>query len=679
MCKKKINLFNVIFISLVYMGIISCSQERLQTKDDLSVIPLPREVLAGKGFLKIHANEFSVGLADSLSALLPLLERDYYHLFAHQIVSGTKKSVTFETDVSMPEESYSLHVSDKIHIKAGSKHALMMGWVSLLQLIDFRDDELYIPECVINDAPVLAYRGLLLDVARKFHSIESVYQQVDLCRWYKINYLQLHLNDDQLFVFPSDAYPILNIPGKFYTKQELRELVQYADLCGVTIIPELDAPGHTQTMREAYPDLFGIPDLAMLDLGNPGVIEACKTIAGEMIAIFSSSPYFHIGGDEVWLGNFEKLPTTKEAVRKRNFASAHDLYLDYIVQMHEFVKSKGKQTLLWESFEGNGSEHVKIPADIQVFAWESMYQRPDSLIKNGYKILNASWKPCYITPQIRWTQQYIYDWNVLRWENFISYMPSFNGIQLDDTVFDKLIGTQMCAWEMTEEMDIPAVSLRLPALSENGWNPAAEKEYGHFRRRFLKTDEKIRRILFPANIEKKGIRFAEQHERFYNRENYFIDEMNVTVNPLVTDLQVRYTTDGTVPTGSSLVYKEPLKIDSTSIIRFGLFQGNKMVGYKSELYDKRPIEVLFAGNLQDLETLIDMTETFESQLAVQIKPLKEGLDIRYTTDGKYPTLESTKWETDLQVSENTRLNIQCFNSRGYKEGSLYRYNLKKNE
>lgn len=447
----------------------------------------------------------------------------------------------------------------------------------------------------------------------------------------------------------------------------------------VTIIPEFDAPGHTLTMRKAYPGLFGMPDLGMIDLGNPGVIEACKTIVGEMIRLFSSSPYIHIGADEVWLGNFEKLPTTKEAVKRGNFESAHDLYLDYIVQMHEFVKSNGKQTLVWESFDGNGGERVKIPDDIQVFAWESMYQRPDSLIKNGYKILNASWKPCYITPQIRWTQRYIYDWNVLRWENFIAYMPSFNGIQLDQSDFDKLIGTQLCAWEMTEEMDLPAVALRLPALSENGWNPMATKEYDFFFQRYQKTDAKIQQILFPADIDKKGTLFAEQHERFYNRENYFADKMSIAVTPAIPDLIVRYTTDGTVPTNASLIYTAPLEVDSPGIVRFGLFQENKLVGYKTDFYDKRPIEITFTGNQQNMETMIDMTETFDSQLTVQIKPLKEGLDIRYTTDGKLPTPDSQSWKTNLVIKDPVRLAIQCFNPEGKKEGSLYMYNLKKAE
>src|SRR5690606_23241317 len=106
----------------------------------------------------------------------------------------------------------------------------------------------------------------------------------------------------------------------------------------------------------------------------------------------------------------------------------------------------GKTTVIWESFAGQGSKHVKIPDDILVIAWETLYQRPDSLLENGYTIVNASWKPLYITPRQRWTAKQLHeDWNPYVWASWWDKAPSFNPITIEPN--PKVIGAQLCSWE----------------------------------------------------------------------------------------------------------------------------------------------------------------------------------------------------------------------------------------
>lgn len=668
--------FIIYFFLLLFF--LSCSEKTEITKNDISIIPYPKSVTYDFGFESFHKGQLTVSVPDEVSEIFPVIENDYYLLSGSNIKQAKKATLSFELNDNPENEEYMIDINKKkITIKGSTRKALLMGWASFLQLIQIHENKIRLPRCLIQDKPYLGYRGLLLDVARKFQSIESVKQIVDICRWYKINYIQLHLNDDQLFVFPSDAFPKLATKGKSYTKAELKDLVAYATQRGVTIIPELDAPGHTTTMRIAYPELFGESNLGMLDVANPDVLDACKTIIAEMMNIFHTSPYFHIGADEVWLGNFQQLESTKKAVKTNHFDTPHDLYLNYIIKMHEFVKSKGKQTLMWESFENNGSNKVKIPNDILVFAWETMYQRPDDLVKNGYTILNASWRPCYVTPQIRWTQSQIYHWNIWRWEHFLDFAPAWNPIQFEGDMKNTVIGAQLCAWEMTEEMNQPSITLRLPALSENGWNPNLQKDYAFFSERFKKSDDKLSQLLFPAKITKEGPTTGIKDERYHNRENYFSDKISVSIETTLPDISIRYTTDGTVPDIYSKPFTNPFTTDSSTNLRIGLFKNNRMIGYKSELLEKRPLVFSFTNTQNDPDSPIDRTECFTDFIQISHKLLIQDYIVRYTLDGSLPTTASPILPTEMNMNENVILKAQCFNKQGIKEGELYTFQLKK--
>ncbi|MFI3315884.1 MAG: family 20 glycosylhydrolase, partial [Rikenellaceae bacterium] len=387
---------------------------------EINVVPYPASVEIGQRRLLLN-DKLSIA---AQTAYLPLAELFSENLSSLTMLESRVTSKTSKGDIrfienpSMAVDEYKIVVNEQgIEVSGCSYSELSMGGVTLLQMIESRIEGYSVAYCEIVDSPQMEYRGLMLDVARQKIDIETVKQSVNLCYWYKIKYLQIHLSDDQSFTFPSQTYPKLPTENRHYTHDELKELVEYAKLRGVIIIPEFDVPGHTTAMRNAMPELFGEGKNSVIDIASEQACQAVETIISEMMDVFYTSPYFHIGADECWFGEYAKLPHVQEYVKAKGYDSVHDIYLEFIVRLHNFVKEKGFKTMAWESFSGTGSDKVTIPDDLLMFAWETAYQTPQDLLKNGYQIINASWKPTYITPGMRWSQEYIYKWNVRRWEN----------------------------------------------------------------------------------------------------------------------------------------------------------------------------------------------------------------------------------------------------------------------
>ncbi|MEI8045381.1 MAG: hypothetical protein WCL11_28490, partial [Verrucomicrobiota bacterium] len=132
---------------------------------------------------------------------------------------------------------------------------------------------------------------------------------------------------------------------------------------------------------------------------------------------------------------------------------------------------------------------MSIPRDIVVMAWDTGFYRPDSLVEDGYHIINACYQPLYVVGNAaspRWAQSYIYGWNMFRWEHYLSFRPAFRPIQLPAGA--PVLGAVMCSWEQKEAAEIPSLRERLPAMSERLWNPEANRPMSDFFWRFVHTD-----------------------------------------------------------------------------------------------------------------------------------------------------------------------------------------------
>ncbi len=629
---------------------------------NITIVPYPREIVLDKDNYFTLPNDYRVKSDKQFSPARDLLIDELALLTSINGTSGSYRSdILLKRDSSLDEEEYRMVVdSDKITISAATYNSMVMGVTSLLQMVDTMSRK--IPCCTINDKPHYGYRTFMLDVARQWTEMSTIKQCIDLCRWYKIRYLQLHLSDDALFTFSPKSYPQLPSVNRSYSRDELRDLVEYAKLRGVAIIPELDLPGHSTAMRAAMPELFGKYEWGVIDFVNEQACQAVEQITKEIIDIFYTSPYFHIGADEANLNAYAELEHVKQAVIDKGFDNVHDLYLEYVVRMHRFVQRCGKETIVWESFKDKGSRHVVIPNDLIVIAWETYYQTPQSLLANDYTIINAAWKPRYVCPGFRWSPQYIYESNLHRWENQWVEAPSYKSpIQLDSD--EPIMGGQLCAWEMADPDFVISLHARIPAMSETAWNDVNKQSFEDYNSRFKAVDSKIMRLLFPVKEQRDGFKAECNHALNDNRINYFGDVATVKLQPLHDGEYITYTTNGEMPTSNSKRLTEAITLTDSEQIKYGVYNSNgDIVGYRSVRYILEPIDVTHVGELLPVRDrdIVNVKEIFNSEISVVMKSSKTSGNIHYTTDGTAPTTNSPQYTQPIKLKSSTTLRAQYF-------------------
>ncbi|MCY2924687.1 MAG: family 20 glycosylhydrolase, partial [Planctomycetota bacterium] len=317
---------------------------------------------------------------------------------------------------------------------------------------------------------------------------------------YKVRYLQLHLTDDPLFMFPSKAYPLLGTKNDGgvapYTIEQLKGLVAYADARSVTIIPEYEVPGHSAAANRSMPDLFMIRGTkpyehhASINIAKPEVVKAVTTVVGEMCEVFRSTPFFHIGGDEADMALADQNEQFKAAEKQMGLANHTELYRWFVATMNDVVKKNKKTMIVWEGFSRHGKP--KIPKDVIVMAYEIRFYQPNDLVAAGYRVINASWTPLYVVNQTVCPPEDIYAWNPFQFKPFGAKLAD-KGVIVPPSPL--VIGAQMCAWEQPEASEIPSLRSRLPAMSERLWNPSAAQDFSHFNARFQNTDSLYTKLL----------------------------------------------------------------------------------------------------------------------------------------------------------------------------------------
>lgn len=500
---------------------------------DAPLVPMPKSIAPGQGSMTLGSR-----MVAATPELRPLAEVAVEEIL---LLTGRKLSVAEGGGIQPGDvwleitpgqkgasrnglnenQSYVLEVNDVARVRGGSYAAVAYGTVTLLQWLAGKSERTTLPRCVVRDEPSSAYRGLLVDVARKPHSIATLKRCIQLCRWYKIRYLQLHLTDDQMFTFPSTAFPKLATPGVAYTLDELRGLEQFATERGVVIVPEFDVPGHSGAAVNAMPELFSVQGgsrrgwSVTLNFAKEDACRAIETIIGEMLDVFRATPFFHIGADESEFGGFDQDPFFQEAYRKHRLNGepaaarpdraladrpemwikpeahpmAYEVFLRFVGRLNETVKQHGRQALIWEGFSPAGA--TKVPTDMLVMPYHMRNYPPHWLVDDGYSLINCCGDPLYVVKPPYRAVEAIYAWNVLRfgagnsaWNAPIVLKPSA-----------PILGAQMCSWEQTEEKELPSLRQRLAAMSERLWNPSFDEGFAEFSTRLDRTDKKFTALL----------------------------------------------------------------------------------------------------------------------------------------------------------------------------------------
>ena len=412
-----------------------------------------------------------------------------------RFTEGRGASVVLRVDPDMQSGEYSLRVQTaRVVLSSADEQGMQYALATLGQLMRVLDGRVSVPVCEVRDAPDCAHRCIMIDLARNWHPFDYLLSYVDLCWFYKVSRLHLHFTDDQSYTLQSDLYPKLATEGRSYSREDIAYLNKYAAERGISLIPEIDVPGHCTQFCQAYPEIFGtdniIPQTAQ-------AMEAMQALFAELCDAFPDAEYVHVGGDEAAIEKW----TTNEACRVYaescgiDFDCADKRYLaermlaNFVQKTAEAVMAKGKKVMAWEGFAPMVNEFVS--KDIIIHSWENYYQTTPQLIEAGFEIINSSWAPMYVvTPAAYWSQKEVFDWSIYRWRPVHPESP-YRGVTIEIPENARVLGGQLLAWGDTIPSNFPTVAEgvaeerrlvaeRMAALAENTWNAQKLRSYADF-------------------------------------------------------------------------------------------------------------------------------------------------------------------------------------------------------
>ncbi|HLP35761.1 family 20 glycosylhydrolase [Lacibacter sp.] len=577
----------------------------------VSIIPQPVELKLNEGNFSIDKNT-TVQFNASQAALKPAVD---FFLNAVKDISGialqqnkpAAKKVEFilAAQNAFKPEAYSLTVTPSlIQIKASSYAGIFYGIQSVLQTLPQvrTNAALQVPCMQINDEPRFKWRGMHLDVSRHFFSADVVKQYINLMAMYKMNTFHWHLVDDQGWRIEIKKYPKLTSTGAwrvdqndkvwgsrpqakpgeaatyggYYTQEEVKEIVAYAKTRNVTVVPEIEMPGHVASAIAAYPQLSCTqqPQLPLTGgnynnvssnycAGNEEVFSFLQDVLTEVIALFPST-YIHIGGDEVDKGPWKKCERCQARMKKEGLKNEEELQSYFIKRMEKFIVSKKRKMIGWDEILEGG-----LAPEATVMSWRGEAGGIEAA-KMHHDVVMTPGSPCYFDHYQAGpegeplaiggfnTVKKVYDYEPIPKELSAEQHKYVLGAQ--GNVWTEYISTA----EHLEYMVLP----RMLALAETVWSPAATKNWNDFSRRL--------HFHFKA-FDAKGLH--------YSPGNFTVDikpaakngKLEVGLFSEVPTASILYTTDGSVPTVSSAVYTQPIAVESTQTIRAVTVQNGKIM------------------------------------------------------------------------------------------------------
>lgn len=525
--------------------------------------------------------------------------------------NGTAIVLTIDKTIDNAE-GYKLDADTKqIRIAGASAAGVFYGIQTLrksLPLVNGKASQVSIPAVHITDAPRFAYRGTHLDVSRHFVTADSVRQFIDMLALHNINRFHWHLTDDQGWRIEIKKYPLLTQIGSkraqtvighnsgkydgkpyngFYTQKQIRDIVKYAADRYITIVPEIDLPGHMQAALAAYPDMgctggpyevwqkWGVSD-NVLCAGNDKTLTFIDNVLKEITQLFPSK-YIHVGGDECPKTQWQKCPKCQARIKALNLEakdghSAEERLQSYIItHASNYLKSLGRNTIGWdEILEGGLAEGAT------VMSWRGesggiaaakqhhdVVMTPNSyLYFDYYQSHDKANEPLAIG-------------GYLPLETVYSYEPMPKELTADEA--RHIIGVQANIWteymptfKQMQYMALP----RLAALSEVQWSQPALKDYNSFTNRLTE---------FTHLYDRLGYNYAKHlynvaiHVDSDNKWREILIHMTTAGNA-----EIRYTLDGTEPTANSILYTGAIVLQKSAKIRAAAFRDGKRSSVTSQ-------------------------------------------------------------------------------------------------
>lgn len=573
-------------VSLFFTG----CEGKLVEKVDL--IPQAQSVTIGNG---------SFPLQELRSMQVPPEWNETAKAFTELVQKTTGVSLTI-SDIDAPlslvkndkltEEAYTLEIErGRIVLEANDAQGISNALATLHQLIlTAKDNKL--PIINIQDKPRFGYRGLMLDCSRHFWTVDELKETLSQMAFFKLNKLQMHLTDNNAWRLAMDQYPELtakgtyysdfpDLSGKYYSTNDLKEIVKYAQALGIEIIPEVDLPGHAIALLaampqlsckggtfEAYPEELPLNQRKrgnenMLCIGNPESIRFAQEVVDALIQIFPSK-YIHLGGDEVPTAIWEKCPKCHALYKKEGMKEPGELQDYFTRKMSEYIRSKGKIMVGWDEIN---DRHAATPEDMLTVWRDNGLKAQKAALERGIPVVMCPQHGCYLD----WgyagnSTRKVYEWDPVTSQVTPEQEALVKGGQ--GALWTERVATQ----DRVEWMLYP----RLAALSEVFWTNASKRNWDDFYRRI--TD------FYPV-MRKMGINFYED-DALNEKEFAPTQEKPMLIRPASIDTNIplnspyhpEYAFDGKTNTffwgGSTInpshyftvILTEPAKISDIEII-----------------------------------------------------------------------------------------------------------------
>lgn len=594
------NYFSTLCAGVALTFLASCGGQQGEVKpynEGINIIPMPQNLVQNQGVFKLSSGTSFGATTDEAKTVAEFFAAKMRNATGYNISVSDKGDITLTLDAALDvnDEGYTLDVtSEGVTVKAKTPQGLFYGMQSFMQLLPAEIESAekasgiawQAPAVSIKDEPRFGYRGVMLDVCRHFIPVEDIKKQIDVLSLFKINRLHWHLTEDQGWRIEIKKYPKLTEVGSkridgegteykgYYTQEEIKEVVKYAQDRFITIVPELEMPGHELAAIAAYPELsckgeaitpriiWGVEDIVMCP-GKEDMFVFLENVIKEMVELFPGT-YFHVGGDECPKTSWKNCPTCQARIKKEGLKAdgkhtAEERLQSYVITRMEGVLAKyGKKIIGWDEILEGG-----LSPDATVMSWRGEEGGIASALQDHDVIMTPGGNGMYLDHyqgDSKIEPVAIGGYTTL--EKTYSYNPTPDTlVAMKKDHFVK--GVQTNIWtEYLYNVDLVEYRMypRVLALSEIGWTNVDRKNFDDFARRinnaYVRLDEHAVNYHIPQPEQPNGsCNFVA-----------FVDSTSLefkTTRPV----KMVYTIDGTEPTAQSTEYTAPLTFTETTTLK----------------------------------------------------------------------------------------------------------------
>ena len=674
-----------LLLSLLLSSCQSGNPSMPQEKATIAIIPQPQEVTPGEGYWLLDGQStLYVEDADSawrqLAAFAGETLRKHTGLALPNAAAATASLRIEHNPAILAPEGYGLAVDDNgIIITASQPAGAFYGLQTLLQLLPAtvydakasKPNHWWVPKVSIKDAPRFAWRGMHLDVARHYFDVATIKQYIDMLAIHKQNYFHWHLTDDQGWRIEIKQYPKLTdiaawrretlighyndqpqrFDGKryggYYTQEEVREIVRYAAERYVTVVPEIEMPGHAQAAIAAYPELACTPG-PFEPATKWGVFEDVfcpkeetfvflENVLSEVMALFPS-PYIHIGGDECPKVRWEASDFCQQLMRREGLKDEMELQSYFIRRIEKYLNANGRKLIGWDEILEGG-----LAPNATVMSWRGI-EGGIAAARSGHQVIMSPTSHCYFDYyQAEHPDEPLAIGGLLPLEKVYSYEPV--PAELSETEARYILGAQGNVWTeyipTTEKLQY-MVWPRASAMAEVGWTARERRNYADFAGRLWIHMERLRSNgVKPADHLNQVKADVQAGDGKGVRARLFTDAPGNTI---------RYTLDGRTPDAQSPVYETPILLEGEVELNALPFMGDQVSGravalsYRAHLASGKAIQLAHMPN-----------EKYTGNGPGSVVNGVLGSDQRYG-DAEWLGFDQTNFAADIDLGSSTAIN-----------------------